>query len=132
MDSWICQTPTASPAEPGGLPSGLDREDITPGSMAIVDYKTSTDTENAAHNFQLAIYAAAGRTEGIDVRAAYVHDLRDGKRMPIAVDAQNTDVAKNRAQEALVRISNREFAPKKSHHCSRCDVRYVCRHGSSR
>ncbi|HUY45583.1 MAG TPA: PD-(D/E)XK nuclease family protein [Streptosporangiaceae bacterium] len=52
----------------------LDMEGGEVQSLAIVDYKTSTDAEDD-HGLQFAIYTDAGRREGLDVRAAYVHDL---------------------------------------------------------
>jgi len=47
-----------------------------PTALAIVDYKTSTSGDMSEHSLQLQVYADAGRREGLDVRAAYVHDLK--------------------------------------------------------
>jgi len=50
------------------------------------DDKTSTDPETSAdYVLQLAVYANAGRQEGLNVRAAYVYDLE-------AADSQSVDV----------------------------------------
>jgi len=49
----------------------LDKASEEVQSLAIVDYKTSTDLQTAtAYEFQLAVYANAGRREGFNVRAA--------------------------------------------------------------
>ena len=57
----------------------LDHEGGVPTALAIVDYKTSTK-EVGVHDLQLQVYADAGRREGLDVRGAYVHDLKAGAR----------------------------------------------------
>src|SRR5262249_446686 len=59
----------------------LERENGQINSMALVDYKTATDPQSDdVYAFQLAIYTAAGRGEGINIQAAYVHDLAKGDR----------------------------------------------------
>ena len=57
----------------------LDHEGDVVTSLAIVDYKTSVAAEGD-HDLQLQVYADAGRREGLDVRGAYVHDLRGRQR----------------------------------------------------
>lgn len=47
----------------------LDRENGTPGSIAIVDYKTSADADFAAYEFQLAI-CPLGRTDPEGVKSS--------------------------------------------------------------
>ena len=58
----------------------LDEEGGVPTALAIVDYKTATHGEISDHDLQLQVYADAGRREGLDVRAAYVHDLKAAAR----------------------------------------------------
>ena len=60
----------------------LDQEGGVPTALAIVDYKTSTTGDVADHALQLQVYTDAGRREGLDVRAAYVHDLKAAERTP--------------------------------------------------
>ena len=48
----------------------LDQEGGVAGSLAILDYTTSTSSLTV-HDLQLQVYAAAGRREGLDGRAAY-------------------------------------------------------------
>lgn len=133
---WVTERPFELHVQ-NGIVTGradviLDKEDGIPGSMAIVDYKTSTVADNPVYGFQLAIYAAAGRAEGINVRAAYVHNLRDGERNPVPIQVQATELAKAKAEEGLKGIAERNFPAHKGHHCSGCDVRLVCRHGPAR
>ena len=64
----------------------LDKEGGEIRSLAIVDYKTSTDPEaEADYALQLAVYTDACRREGLNVRAAYVHDLKASDREPVDV-----------------------------------------------
>ena len=55
----------------------LDEEDGVISSLAVVDYKTTAD-EHRDYERQLQMYADAGLREGLNVRAAYVHDLNAG------------------------------------------------------
>ncbi len=63
----------------------LDREEGVVGNLGIVDYKTANDGKNDdVFAFQLAVYAAAGRGEGLDVKAAYLHSLKDSLRKNVS------------------------------------------------
>jgi DNA helicase-2/ATP-dependent DNA helicase PcrA len=84
----------------------LDREGGVPTALAILDYKTSTAAA-ADHGFQLQVYADAGRREGLDVRAAYVHDLKARARSTVDVDdAAEVVVANPGAKLTLRRECN--------------------------
>ncbi len=102
--------------------------------MALVDYKTARDLDvKDIDAFQLAIYAAAARGEGINIWAAYVHDLGKGDRLPIAVDDRHTLDAKYRANRLVNRIISADYTPAPERRkCRGCDMRFVCRHGSAR
>lgn len=104
----------------------LDREGDVPTALAIVDYKTSTSGDMSEHALQLQVYADAGRREGLDVRAAYVHDLKAASREPVAVDS----VAVSRAEEAVsvaaTRLRARDYRPNPGARCRRCEVRTIC------
>lgn len=112
----------------------LDQEDRVSGSLALVDYKTARykESENL-HEFQLAIYAAAGKGEGLAVRAAYLHDLKEGERSPVPVNTVATAKARHRADQVIAGIQSGKFdaKPEKSK-CSGCDFRFVCSHGPAR
>ena len=69
----------------------LDHEGGVPTALAIVDYKTSTIGEVGDHALQLQVYSDAGRREGLDVRGAYVHDLKAAERSPVPVDPGSVD-----------------------------------------
>lgn len=103
----------------------LDKEDGVPTGLAIVDYKTSTDSDVAPYELQLQVYADAGRREGLDVRAAYLHDL-NGTREGIAVDAVSIASAEGTVEEAAYRMRNRDFEPSPGARCRTCEVRTIC------
>ena len=108
----------------------LDEEGGVVGSLAIVDYKTAADPKSDdVFAFQLAIYTAAGRGEGINVQAAYLHHLAAGQRSPVTVDDPTTTRARSRATTLIGGLTRGEFDPKpEKSKCQRCDVRAVCRH----
>lgn len=108
----------------------LDREGHVVGNLALVDYKTSTDPHaDDVYAFQLAIYAAAGRGEGLNVQAAYLHRLKEGDRTPISVGVANTDKARHRASDLITSVVAGSFPaiPEKKK-CRGCDVRAICAH----
>ncbi|MGH9482102.1 MAG: ATP-dependent helicase [Terriglobales bacterium] len=100
--------------------------------MALADYKTASDPGMAdVHAFQLAIYAAGARQQGLDVRAAYVHDLDAGIRTAVPVGAPETAKAVQRAESLVEAISARRFPPQPERkRCAGCDVRPICGHAA--
>ncbi len=104
----------------------LDRENGVPSALAIVDYKTSTDGSTDPYELQLQVYADAGRKEGLDVRGAYVHDLK-GTRIPVKIDDVTIQSAERAVEEAAHRIRSREFEPSPGARCRTCDVRTICK-----
>lgn len=104
----------------------LDREAGVETALAILDYKTST-SELSEHELQLQVYADAGRREGLDVRGAYVHDLRAGARAAVPVDSDAIAVAEATVTGAAKRLRARDFAPNPGPRCRTCEVRTVCR-----
>jgi DNA helicase-2/ATP-dependent DNA helicase PcrA len=121
---------------PEGIVSGradviLDNEGGK-DALALVDYKTARHEEaHDVHAFQLAVYAAAGRGEGMDVRAAYLHELDEGDRHAIPVTSQQTTEARARAGQLIASLVGRRFQPKPDRkRCQACDVRAVCRHAA--
>jgi DNA helicase-2/ATP-dependent DNA helicase PcrA len=108
----------------------LDREGNTVGQLAIVDYKTANDARgDDIHGFQLAIYTAAGRGEGLNVKAAYLHALKESARRPVPVDNPAVKKARNRALTLIESIAEGEFParPEKTK-CTGCDMRAICKH----
>jgi DNA helicase-2/ATP-dependent DNA helicase PcrA len=103
----------------------LDREDGVPTALAILDYKASA-ADVREHELQLQVYAAAGRREGLDVRAAYVHDLKAGERHAVPVSAEATETAIAHVMSAAERLRQRDFAPSPGPGCRTCEVRTVC------
>jgi DNA helicase-2/ATP-dependent DNA helicase PcrA len=106
----------------------LDKEGGVGKAMAIIDYKTSTDSALRTHDLQLQVYANAGRREGLDVRAAYVHDLSDARSIPVEVSATQLSEAEHTVLEAAGRLRERDFSPNPDkQRCRRCEVRTICR-----
>ena len=90
----------------------LDREGGKIGKLAIVDYKTANDPKtDDIFAFQLAIYAAAGRGERLDVKAAYLHVLKESDRRNVPVDKVAVRVARKRADILIEGIVAGEFPP---------------------
>jgi DNA helicase-2/ATP-dependent DNA helicase PcrA len=110
----------------------LDKEGGVPTALAIVDYKTSTTGETADHALQLQVYADAGRREGLDVRGAYVHDLKAATREPIPVDIVSIDLAEATVGNAAARMRARDYRPNPGQRCRRCEVRTVCAFAATR
>jgi DNA helicase-2/ATP-dependent DNA helicase PcrA len=106
----------------------LHTDNASSNSVALVDYKTARDPEALdLHKFQLAVYAAAGRAEGFDIAAAYIHDLRQGTRISVPVGPRDIEVAKGRANGLVARLTHHEFDPSPGRRkCQRCDTRQIC------
>lgn len=103
----------------------LDHEDGVPTALAILDYKTSI-REASAHDLQLQVYADAGRREGLDVRGAYVHDLKAGTRTDVDVTAGAVTASEVVILAAAERLRARDYEPSPGPACRRCEVRTVC------
>jgi DNA helicase-2/ATP-dependent DNA helicase PcrA len=109
----------------------LDKEGGVPTALAIVDYKTSTDP-SADHSLQIQVYTDAGRREGLDMRGAYVHDLKAGvdptadPRTPVDISKKAIKAAEQVVLDAADRIRARDYAPSPGPKCRGCEVRSVC------
>ena len=108
----------------------LDREDGRPDSLAVVDYKSGTDSASDENfRFQLQVYAAAARAEGLDVQAAYLHDLsaQQAARRAIGISPEECGQAIERMERLFGGLAAREFqakaAPEK---CGRCEFQRIC------
>ncbi|MCP4200948.1 MAG: ATP-dependent helicase [bacterium] len=108
----------------------LDEEDGSVDSLAIVDYKVAHDTiRDERYRQQLAVYTAAGRGEGLNVEAAYLHELRDGTRHQVATDTATTEAAVSAISTGLANIRRGHFpATPEADKCTACDFRRVCSH----
>jgi DNA helicase-2/ATP-dependent DNA helicase PcrA len=104
----------------------LDQEGGVPSALAIVDYKTAITGDFVEHGLQMQVYADAGRREGLDVRGAYVHDLKAAAREPVPVDPASVDRAETAVTAAAARIRARDYAPNPGQRCRRCEVRTIC------
>jgi DNA helicase-2/ATP-dependent DNA helicase PcrA len=107
----------------------LDKEDGHPTALAIVDYKTAVRGDATDHALQLQVYVDAGRREGLDVRAAYVHDLKASSRDAVSVDPVAIGHAESTVAEAAERIKVRDFQVNPGARCRTCEVRTICSSG---
>lgn len=120
---------------PQGIVNGradviLDQEGGLPGALALVDYKTASAADVGGDDvfaFQLAVYAAAAVGEGVNVRAAYLHELSKSTRREVDVGPVASSTAKTRAGTLIDRLVKGQFPsrPEKTK-CKACDVRAVC------
>jgi DNA helicase-2/ATP-dependent DNA helicase PcrA len=109
----------------------LDKHDGKIDSLAIVDYKTST--EGRELDLQLQIYTVAGKREGLDVQGAFVHDLGSANREPVDTSQPALDAAVKTVIKAADGIKNRIFEAKPTPpKCGRCDVRAICRSSAAK
>lgn len=123
---------------PEGIVTGradviLDEEEGRIGSLAVVDYKIATAAErDERYRWQLAVYAAAGRGEGLTVDAAYLHDLDIGRRDGVDIGDSSTGHAVEQATQAVRDIRAGRFEPLPARgKCTACDYRLVCRYSAA-
>jgi DNA helicase-2/ATP-dependent DNA helicase PcrA len=103
----------------------LDKEASVDTALAILDYKTST-TPLSENKLQLQVYTDAGRREGLDVRGAYVHDLKAGRRSSVAIDPRSIKAAERTVSHAARRLRALDFSPNPGPRCQTCEVRAIC------
>lgn len=102
-----------------------DNEDGQIGRLAIVDYKTSTG--GLIDPLQLQIYTEAGRREGLDVGAAFIHDLGAEHRHDVNIDSGSIAGAEKQILATVDGLHRRDFEPRPDRlKCRQCDVRRVC------
>ena len=131
---WAIERPFELQAE-GGIVSGkadviLDYVEGKPGRLAIVDYKSAKAlNKEEKFKFQIQVYAAAGRGEGLDVVAGHLHDLADGHRDPVDVRDSTTKSAVERLGRAVKAVREGQFLPcGKTATCRGCDYKKICRY----
>lgn len=101
--------------------------------LTVVDYKTATDQRREEqYAMQLAMYAAAGRGEGLDIVNAFVHDLQTGirKTVDISEDTVAEVVGRLSAGVSGIRAGRHEARPSPEK-CSTCDYRRFCAYAAS-
>lgn len=133
---WAVERPFALHFDEG-IVSGradviLDEHDGQIGRLAIVDYKTSHDEDrDERYHLQLQIYAAAGRGEGLVVDGAFLHELREGERVPVDIDVSTVAAATVRARALLKRAQAGDYAPKpEAARCRTCGFCRICHHAA--
>lgn len=108
----------------------LDEEDGKIGSLAIVDYKVAKSADrDVRYAQQLVVYTTAGRGEGLQVDAAYLHELNNGERHSVDISAIAMADATKRVSSAMKEIREGRFpASPGDEKCRACDYRLVCAH----
>jgi len=96
----------------------------------VVDYKSGTDSASDENfRFQLQVYAAAARAEGLDVKAAYLHDLsaQQAPRRSIEISPEECGKAIERVEGLFGGLAARRFDAKpEARKCSKCEYRAIC------
>ena len=102
----------------------------TPDSLAVVDYKTvKGDDRDSLFEFQLQIYAVAGKAEGLGIDAALLHHLGDGKRKSVDISPAALNATFSRVVGLVEGLRLRQFAPKPEvKKCEVCDFKQICQH----
>ncbi|MDJ0318381.1 ATP-dependent helicase, partial [Arthrobacter antibioticus] len=102
-----------------------DTQDGQIGRLAIVDYKTSTGGQ--IDPLQLQVYAEAGRREGLNVGAAFIHDLGAEQRYDVDIGVNAIATAEKQIIATIDSLRRRDFDPKPGRRkCRECDVRRIC------
>lgn len=118
-------------AVPGALISGRADVIIDKGSeggekLSLLDYKTGLGDQD--FSLQLQIYAEAGQREGLSIKEAYVHDMKEAARITVDISDSARMKAIQVAATAVEGIKARDFEAKPSKSkCGMCDVRAICR-----
>lgn len=128
---WAMERPLALRLPEGTVTGRADLivdDAQTPPALALVEYKSAgTNRSDQLFALQLVVYAAAARAEGLHVKAAYLHRLKEGKRAEVAIDGESRALAVRWARRTLAELSARRYPPKPhTRTCSECDVHLIC------
>jgi DNA helicase-2/ATP-dependent DNA helicase PcrA len=106
----------------------LGREGGRDGALAIVDYKVSDEpAREGRYREQLRVYTLAARGEGLQVEAAYLHELRRGARVPVDTDDASVEAARRAVSDRLTALREGHFDAKpKPAKCDACEYRLIC------
>lgn len=75
----------------------------------------------------MAVYTDVGRREWLNVRAAYIHDLKAANRESVDVSPATIAATEQAVADTVHQLRNREFTARPGRPCKRCDVRKLCR-----
>ena len=104
----------------------LDHEGGIATSLAIVDYKTSIRDHDPGRDLQLRVYTDAGRREGLDVRAAFIHDMKLDDRVAVDISTDEVRAAAQHILATAAKMRDHEFTAAPGPRCRACEVRTVC------
>ncbi len=128
---WAVERPLALRLNEGTLTGRVDLivdDSQEPASLALVEYKSAgTSRPDTFYALQLLVYVAAARAEGLHVRAAYLHRLKEAKRAKVQIDEASLERATHWARRTLSNLAARQYPPNPHPRtCNECDVHFVC------
>ncbi len=129
---WAAERPFALHLDEGTVAGRadviLDQEGGRLGALAIADYKIAADEgREDRYQEQLRVYTVAGRGEGLEVQAAYLHELRDGTRRAVDISESACRAASERVSDRLMRLRQGQFlALPEAARCRNCEYRAIC------
>jgi DNA helicase-2/ATP-dependent DNA helicase PcrA len=108
----------------------VDRMDqISPGRVAIVDYKTGKprSQDDADQSLQLSIYALAAReTWGLKADRLMFYNLEDNSCVSSPRSDPQLEEARAKVEEIAAGIAAGKFPAKPGFHCAMCSYRNLC------
>jgi len=108
----------------------VDRMDqISPGRVAIVDYKTGKprSQDDADQSLQLSIYALAARaTWGLKADRLMFYNLEDNSCVSSTRSDGQLEEARAKVEEVAEGIAAGKFPAKPGFHCAMCSYRNLC------
>jgi DNA helicase II / ATP-dependent DNA helicase PcrA len=108
----------------------VDRMDqISPGRVAIVDYKTGKprSQDDADESLQLSIYALAARAIwGLKADRLMFYNLEDNSCVSSTRSDSQLEEARAKVEEVAERIAAAKFPAKPGFHCAMCSYRNLC------
>jgi len=96
--------------------------------LTLLDYKATTAPEReASYIWQLQVYAAAGRREGLAIEAGWLHEMSTGSRQEVDLGSRAVRQAEARVEELMTQIREGELEARPTRdRCRKCDWRPVC------
>jgi superfamily I DNA/RNA helicase/RecB family exonuclease len=114
----------------------VDRIDLGPAGLTIVDYKTSKQplkVPEAAESLQLGFYALAAQRDseaallGPVTGAEFWYPMSDTKSVAVRkFDMKSLGSVEERLETIATGIVAEDWSPKPGTHCDRCSVRSLC------
>jgi len=129
MSRWELAPEISDLADQLGVGAAAPVDGILDYCRRRIDSWVAEAGDDSVFAFQLAVYAAAGRGEGLNVSAAYLHQLKTAQRLSIPIGDAKVNEAKGRADVLIDGIVQGKFPaqPEKAKYRG-CDMRGICKH----